>query len=357
MDDIETGTIKKSEYIHLTNELFSDLLSTMTPNDLSNYLQIKRQKLGIMRNIPLSKLFFLFERENTLNVISHQVHLSETVELIAGTIVSEDIRQYRGFLLNIERASIYFYLFYWIFRLLNNFKVSKGALESYNSFWYFYEFLWNIQFPWGLIRPGSISHPISPPQVSVIHKIIRLQQKQAWKIAKSIEGETRLKNSLTEVSFSIDKLIKTGITGPISQSSGKIPPLIVPSSYLKRQSAQNFLKFTYTTENNLLNVLRVMYTELILSLDQISQMLKNYSITPQETSRSLNGEATTSFLTTLGESHLSLNILDNQVVYFNFIPPQMMNITGVIESLSICPRFLKSIILLIFDPEFLLFIE
>ncbi|MFX0124911.1 MAG: hypothetical protein ACFFAE_14870 [Candidatus Hodarchaeota archaeon] len=358
MDNIGTKTKEKPPLVHVTTEKFSDLLSTMTPSDLSNYLQSKREKQKLMKDIPLSKLFFLLERENSLNAISHQVHLSETIEFIAGMIVSDDIKQYRGLLLNIERASIYFYLFYWLFRFLNNLKTSRLALESYSSFWNFFEFLWELQFPWGLIRPGAISHPISHTQVPEIQKVIIIQQKNAWKIAKFIEKDTAIKDTLKEAkNLSLDIVKKTGITGPMARASGAIPYLINPTSSPTRQSAQSFLKYTYATDNSLLNVLRVSYSELILTLNIISQLLKEYSMMSLDTFKSLNGEASSSFSTTLGESHLTVNILDNQVTYFNFIPPQMINITGVIESLSICPLSLQSINLLLFDPEFLIDFE
>jgi len=346
----KTKIVEKSLLVHATNEL----LSTISPSDLHKYLQTKRKKQRIMKDIPLSRLFFLLERENLLNAISHQVQLSETIELIAGMIVSDDIRRFRGLLLNIERASIYFYLYYWIFRFLNNFKASRLALESYTSFWYLFERIWEMQFPWGLIRPGTINHPITLTQIQEIQKIVITQQKKAWKIAKIVEKKTLMKTTLEGVkNLSMDVIKKTGITGPMIRASGLISPLSTPSFSSIRQSAQNFQKFTYTTEYNLLNVLRVSYTELLLSLNQISQLLQEYSITSQGTLNSLNGEATTTFTTTLGESHLTLNILDDQVMYFNIIPPQMINITGVAESLSTCPTSLKLIILLFFDPEFL----
>ncbi len=352
MDNIDTKTTEKPSSVHVTTEIFSDLLSTMTPSDLNNYMQIKREKQRLMKDIPLSRLFFLLERQNSLNAISYQVHLSETIELIAGIIVSDDIRQYRGLLINIERATIYFYLFYWVFRFLNDFKASRLALESYSSFWYFFEFLWDLQFPWDLIRPGAISHPISHTQVLEIQKVIKIQQKNAWKIAKFIEGEPKMSNTLKGVeTLSLDMVKMTGITGPIARASGTIPPLVTPSSSPTRQSAQNFLKYTYASENNLLNVLRVGYTELILTLNRISQLLKEYSVKSFDTPKSLNGEATTSFSTTLGESHLTVNFFDDQVTYFNSIPPQMTNITGIIKSLSTCPISLQSVILLFFDPE------
>ncbi|MFX1518151.1 MAG: hypothetical protein ACFFC6_17785 [Promethearchaeota archaeon] len=346
---------EKPPLVHDTTELlFSDILSSITTIDLHKYLQTKRKKQRIIKDIPLSRLFFLLERENLLNAISHQVHLSETIELITGMIVSEDIRRYRGLLLNIERASIYFYLYYWIFRFLNNFKASKLALESYTSFWFLFERIWEMQFPWGLIRPGAIVYPITFTQIPEIQKIVITQQKTAWKIAKTIEKKTTMKSTLEGVkNLSLDVIKKTGITGPMARASGLISPFSTQSSFPIRQSAQNLQKFTYTTEYNLLNVLRVSYTELLLSLNQISQLLQEYFITPQGTSNTLNGEITTTFTTTLGESHLTLNVLDDQVIYFNIIPPQMVNITGVMESLSTCPTSLQLVILLFFDPEFL----
>ncbi|MFX1505327.1 MAG: hypothetical protein ACFFDC_04340 [Promethearchaeota archaeon] len=358
MDKNEAKIAKKPPFVHTTTDIFSNLLSTVTTNDLGKYIRIKRDKQKIMKDIPLSRLFFLLERENLLNAISHQVHLSETIELIAGTIVSDDIRRFRGLLLNIERASIYFYTYYWIFRFLNNFKASRLALESYNSFWYIFELIWEKKYPLGLIRPETILHPITLTKIPEIRKIVIIQQKNAWKIANIIEKKTPLKNTLEEVeNLSLNMIKKTGITGPMIRTLGTVTSQTIPSSFPTRHSAQMFLKYTYTTENNLLNVLRVSYTELILSLNQISHLFKGYSISPQGTLNSLNGEATTSFTTTLGESHLTLDILDDQVRYFNFISPQMINMTGVVESLSMCPSSLQSIILLLFDPEFLLYLE
>jgi Ni,Fe-hydrogenase III large subunit len=350
--------IAEKVLVHTTTEIFSDLLSTITSNDLRKYIKVKRDKQRIMRDITLSKLFFLFERENLLNAITHQVHLSETIELIVGTIVSDDLRQFRGLLLNIERASIYFYIFYWIFRFLNNFKASRIALGSYNSFQFLFEQIWEIQYPWDLIRPEGIFDPITLTQIPEIQKIVNTLQKNAWKIANTIEKGKTVKNILEEVeNLSLDMVKRTGITGPMVRTLGTVTSQITPSTPSTRQSAQIFLKHTYTTESNLLNVLRVSYTELILSLNQFSHLLKGYTIMPQGTLNSLDGEATTSFTTTLGESHLTLNILEDQVKYFNFIPPQMANITGIVESLSTCPSSLQSIILLLFDPEFLLYLE
>lgn len=355
MVQLDKNFMRKSSSIHLSPNIISDTLSTISTSDLSYYIQTKREKQRLMKEISVSKLFVKFERENSLNTISHQVHLAETIELISGIIISDDIRQYRGLLINLERVSINMYLFYWFFRLLDDFKTSRLALESYSSFWYLFELLWKQQFPWGLIRPGGISHPISSKNVLEIEKIVFTQQKTAWEIAKAIEKKTIDNKELKEVIIlSADLMEKTGITGPIARTSGAIPVLPPLPSFPTRLSAQNFLKYTYTAENNLLGVLRVSYTELILALERILGLLKEYPRISLDTPKTLNGEATTSFPTSLGESHLTISIIDNQVTYFNFIPPQMINIAGILESLSTCPTSLQLVILLFFDPEFLL---
>ena len=49
MEKIETKKAKKPPFLHVPKENLSDRFSTMTPSDLSNYLQIKRQKQGSMK--------------------------------------------------------------------------------------------------------------------------------------------------------------------------------------------------------------------------------------------------------------------------------------------------------------------
>ncbi|MHA2245180.1 MAG: hypothetical protein ACXADY_09435 [Candidatus Hodarchaeales archaeon] len=353
MDDVEVKSIEKTPVFSFIPEKFSHLLSTMTPSSLTKYLRRRRQKQILMTNIPLSKLFFLLERQQPLNTVSNQVHLSETIELIRGTIVSDDIRQYRGLLLNIERAMIYFYLFYWIFRFFENHNAARKSFEGYSSFLHIFESVWQLKFPWGLIRPAAILQSFPLSKIPEIRKIIVFQQKKAWQIAKCIERKTTIKTILKEVKIlSLNNVKTTEITGPIARASGAIPSLIVPSSVPTRQSAQQFLKYAYATDNNLLNVLRVGYVELILALNQISQLLQVFPIKSLDTSmKPLNGEATSSFSTILGESHLTVNISDDQVVYFNFIPPQMSNMSGFTKILSTCPTSQKPIALLFFDPE------
>jgi len=353
MENIEIKTTKKINNFRFFPEIFSQLLTTITINDLRKYLHKKRNKQRLKTDIPLSKLFFLLEREQPINAISHQVQLSETIELITGTIVSNDIKQYRGLLLNIERAMIYFCLFYWIFRFFEEHKTAIISFESYSSFQYIFESLWQVRFPFGLIRPASIIQPLILSKIPEIKNIILFQQKNAWLIAKYIERKLKIENTLAEPKIlSLDNVKTTGITGPIARASGAIPSLTTPSSVPTRQSAQLFLKYAYATDNNLLNVLRVGYVELILAINRISQLLKNFPIKSLDTSiKPLNGEATSSFSTVLGESHLTVNISDNMVHYFNFIPPQMSNITGFIKILSSYPISMRPIILLFFDPE------
>lgn len=353
MDNDEIKTIEKTPKSHFNPEIFSHLLSTMTPSDLTRYLRDRRYKQRLMTDIPLSKLFFLFERERHLNTISHQIHLSETIELIKGTIVSDDIKQYRGLLLNIERTMIYFYLFYWFFRFSENHKAARMSFGGFSSFQYIFEFLWELRFPWGSIRPSATLMPIHISKIPKIREITSFQLRTAWQIAKCIERKSDSKSTLNRTEILSPKNVKnTGITGPIARASGVIPSLVTLSSIPTRQSAQLLLKYAYASDNNLLNVLRVSYAELILALIKISQLLKEFPGRSLDTSiNSSNGEATSSFITILGECHLTVNISEDQVTYFNYIPPQMTNIAGFKKILSTCPKSLRPIILLFYDPE------
>ncbi len=353
MDSVEVKTTEKTPFTHFNPEIFSQLLTTITSNDLTQYLHNRRDQQRLMKDIPLSTLFFLVEREQPLNTISHQVHLSETIELISGIIVSDDIKQYRGLMLNIERTMIYFYLFYWIFRFFEEQKTAKMSFEGYYSFQRIFESLWQLRFPRGLIRPGAILQPLNPSRIPEIQRIIFFQQRNAWQIAKCIEKKLKIKKILIEQEILSSTEVKnTGITGPIARASGAIPALNSPDSIPTRQSAQLLLKYAYSNDNNLLSVLRVSYVELILALNRISQLLTSYQVRSINASKKpLNGETTVSFSTVLGESHLTVNISDDQVRYFNFIPPQMSNMAGFDKILSTCPVSLKPIVLLFFDPE------
>ncbi len=199
MDDVEVKTTEKTPSFHFIPEVFSHLLSTMTPSSLTKCLLRRRDKQRLMTDIPLSKLFFLLERQQPLNTISRQVQLSETIELIRGTIVSDDIRQYRGLLLNIERAMIYFYLFYWIFRFFENYNAARKSFEGYSSFLHIFESLWQLKFPWGLIRPEAILQSFPLSKIPEIRKIIVFQQTNAWQIGKCIERKTTIKAILKGV--------------------------------------------------------------------------------------------------------------------------------------------------------------
>ncbi|MFX0207836.1 MAG: hypothetical protein ACFFDT_17745 [Candidatus Hodarchaeota archaeon] len=230
MNNVEIKTTGRINEFYFFPEIFSQLLSTMTTSDLTGYLSKRRSKQRLKTDISLSKLFFLLEREQPINAISNQVHLSETIELIRGTIVSDDIKQYRGLLLNIERAMIYFYLFYWIFRFLKERKTAEISFYCYSSFQHIFESLWQVRFPCGLIRPGSVVLPLNLSKIPEIQKIIIFQQKNAWLIAKCIERKLKIKNTLMELEIlSLDDVKTSGITGPIARASGSIPLLISPA--------------------------------------------------------------------------------------------------------------------------------
>jgi Ni,Fe-hydrogenase III large subunit len=306
-----------------------------------------------MTDIPLSKLFLLLEKECRFNTISCQVNLAETIELITGSIISENIRKYRGLFLNIERASNFFYLFYKFFQFFKDDQTSKMAFDAYSSFTAVFEILCDNSKPWGIIRPATILKPLQGGSVPTTRRKILHNQKIAWKIAKEVELGEMVKSSLKGVeNLTLNDIRKTSITGPIARASGAIPSLSRPQIIRARLSALQFLQFSYTTEGNLWNILRVCYSELILALNRIDLLLQEFLIFPEDLlKKSISGTASSSFPTFLGEGHLTVNLSQSQIKYFNYVLPGISNLVGITNLVEKCPDSLKPLILLFFDPD------
>ncbi|UCE14872.1 MAG: hypothetical protein JSV04_06735 [Candidatus Heimdallarchaeota archaeon] len=353
MDSIEGNKTRRLPSIHFIPEITPSDSIKLIPSNIREYLQKKREQQVIMTDISVSELIFLLERESPLNAISHQIHLSETIELITGTLVSDKIYRFRGLMLNFERAMIYFYLFHRIFELLKEFQMAKAALRGYSSFQRIFETLWDLKFPYGLIRPADITQPLLENKIPKIRHIFQYQVKIGWKIAKHIEKKIEINDALKKFDlFSPDDVKSIGLSGPIAQASGVLPVLNPITSTYPRKSAQHFIQYAQTSESNLWGSLRVGYVELILALNRTSLLLQAYPVSSQTISQeTLNGEVTSSFLTTLGNSHLTINLSNGTVKYFNYISVQMANMAGITKLLSICPNELKSIILLFYNPE------
>ncbi len=322
------------------------------PVNYNDYLSKRRQKMELLKNIEISKLFSIIERENPLLSISYQIHLSEVLELIDGMIVTKDIRSYRGLLLNLERVQTLFFIFYRIFLF---FDYKQDASISYNGYvnvQRIFDELWQFHYPWGLIRPGTVLHPLPSTLLPKIQRIIQFQQKSGERISKIIERNKLIVNTLKEVDLFTKEEAKTlGITGPILRSLGFIHPNDKKNPSIIRYSAHNYLQHSFSTENNLWNLLRVCYVDLLLALNRSSQLLKPFTIQTENVSKNpLNGEFTSSFPTTLGEMHLTIDVSDDVVTYFNIIPPEMINMIGITRILSKTPNHLHPLILLFFDP-------
>jgi len=309
--------------------------------------------MELLKNIPISKLFTIIERENPLLSISHQIHLSEVLELIEGIIVSEDIRSYRGLLLNLERVQTLFYIFYKIFLFFEDVQDAYISYNGYLNVQGIFNKLWQFHYPWGLIRPGTVLQPIPPTILPKIRKILRVQQKSGERISKTIEKNKLISTTLKEIELLTKTDAETlGLTGPILRSLGIIYPNGSKGPSIIRYSAHNYLQYAFTTENDLWNLLRVCYVELILALDRSCQLLKPFSIQREETQRNpLNGEASSTFPTVLGHMHLTIEISDDYVTYFNIIPPEMVNVVGITKILSKTPISLHPLIFLFFDPR------
>lgn len=353
MDSSEGDVSKKNSSIHFIPKISSHSNKVFIPSNLTEYLRLKREKQRLRTDVTLSELFSSLETEQSLNIISRQIHLSETIELIMGILVTSDMTQYRGLLLNFERVMIYFYLFHRIFQLLKEFQMAKAALRGYSSFQRIFETLWELKVPYGVIRPAAITQPLLEGKIPKIRHIFQDQEKISRRISKHIERKIKIKDTLKKFDLlSPDDTKSIGLTGPIARASGVLPVLNPITSTYPRKSAQDFIQYTHTSESNLWASLRVGYVELILALNRISLLLKAYPASVETISQeTVNGEITSSFLTTLGNSYLTINISDGTVKYFNYIPDQMTNMVGITKLLSMCPDELKSIILLLYNPE------
>jgi Ni,Fe-hydrogenase III large subunit len=327
---------------------------TVPKIDLSTYLSKKREKQISMTDISLSNLFLLFENGDPFTLISRQILLSESVELISGKDISKEILEYRGFLLNIERAMTYFYLFYKIFDYYDDSNYSRLSLNSFAALQFIFKIAWEFGFPWGVVRPAAMLKPILPDRIPAIKKILENQEKIAYKIAKKIENSNRLKNQLDSIkTLTYDDLRKNGLTGPINRTLGSITLFRSRSSINGRRSAQNFVQFAYTDNNTLWNLLRISHVELILALNRALILLKPYNVkTFNLDEEKLNGEITQSLQTTLGEIYLTINISDNRAKYFNYIPPQLSNKLGIEKIMEKCPSSLYPLIFHFYHPEY-----
>ncbi len=349
--------------IYSPNQISLKLIDKMDPRgiktvnedlliDFNEILKIKNHKQTIMTNISLSNLFLLLERGDSLTSISRQVVLSEIIELISGSIVSDNIWKYRGLLLNIERAMAYFYLFDKIFQYFGDSNYSHLAYECFLAFQQIFEIAWEIRFPWGFIRPGAMLEPIEIHNIPKIKKILLFQELSASSIAKRIEKSAKLRKQLQEVKIlENDEIRKSGITGPINRTLGILPNPIHVSTEIARKSSEYFIQYAYTRKSNLWNLLRVSYAELILALNRISKLLKPFNVEKNDlTKKEIFGDFINTFQTVFGEGYLTVSISHSKVSYFNYIPPQIVNRLGIEQLIEKCPPSIHPLLLLYYQP-------
>ncbi|NHJ00774.1 MAG: hypothetical protein EAX86_01475 [Candidatus Heimdallarchaeota archaeon] len=323
-------------------------MNTQTFN-LEEYISEKRKQFASKRNLPVEEVFNTLEKESPLFSISRQIHLSEAIEYISGVKVPVVLQRYRGFLLNLETALIYFCLFTNYFNYLENENAEMEVNRGYIANQQIFEVINRERFPWNLVRPAITPPPLESDQVSNIRRFLDVQKNIAIKIAKKVEKIEYSSPSFYEDLFTPEEIKKLGITGPITRIQGILPKNQTTSTI--NPPASRFLKFSYTTENNMTTLFRIAYAELILALNQASVLLgefkpiydAGFSIPPKI------GECTSTFTNILGNCHLTIQISNDNIKYFNIVPQQVSNYSGMKELLSrgLNNRFL----LLFYDPE------
>ena len=121
-----------------------------------------------IQNKTIEETYSILTNDNNLNSLSIQIQLSEGLEIISGIFVNEKVRKFRGFLLNLEKISLFYYLYKRIadiFDIEPLFEVSSLGLNTNN---HTFTDLWGVSFPHKMVRSGFMEEEISEGSISKI---------------------------------------------------------------------------------------------------------------------------------------------------------------------------------------------
>jgi len=306
-----------------------------------------------IQNKTLEETYSLLENDHELNALSRQIHLSESLETLTGIFLSEKMRIFRGFLLNLEKVSQFFNLFIRIADIYNIEALLEVSSVGLDTNKHVFEELWGDSFPKEMIRPGLIREGISEKDIQKTLRIVKKQQKLVTTIRKMVKKSKTLKKGLENYSNLTEaEILKSGLTGPLARSVNIVTPLIKLSTSLNRFSSSQFSQFATSQTSNPSGILEICNVELRLALERMMLLLpKIFGKISFSESELKNGSISSSFALSFGINHLTVEIAECSVKYLKFVPFETSNLLGISRLMRINQPSLYQFILLFLNPE------
>jgi hypothetical protein len=306
-----------------------------------------------MQNKTMEETYSILTNYHNLNSLSRQIQLSESLEIISGFFVDEKVRKFRGFLLNLEKISLFYYIYRRIADIYNIEPLFEASSLGFNTNNHTFSDLWGISFPHKMIRSGCIEEEISEGSISKIRNKLHFQQKLTRNIRKTVQNSKTLKKHLKNFSnISEMEILESGLTGPLARSVNVITPLINASTSINHFSSSQFSQFASSQASNLFGLLEICSVELTLALERMLNLLpKIYGRIPITEGELKNGSFSSSFTKSLGVDHLSIEIEGGLTKYLKLVPLETSNLLGLSRLLVMNPPNLYRFILLFLNPE------
>jgi len=306
-----------------------------------------------IQNKTIEETYSILTNDHNQNSLSRQIQLSESLEIISGFFVNEKVRKFRGFLLNLEKISLFYYLYERIadiFDIEPLFEASSLGLSTNN---HTFTDLWGASFPHKMVRSGCMEEEISEESISKIRNKLQFQQKLTKNIRKTVKNSKTLRKLLENFSnISEMEILESGLTGPLARSVNVITPLINASTSINHFSSSQFSQFASSQASNPFGLLEICNVELTLALERMLNLLpKIYGRIPITEGELKNGSFSSSFTKSLGVDHLSIEIEGGLTKYLKLVPLETSNLLGLSRLLAMNPPNLYSFILLFLNPE------
>jgi len=306
-----------------------------------------------LQNKSLEETYSILDNDQQLINISRQIHLSESLETLSGIFISEKMRMFRGFLLNLEKASLFFYLFKKIANIYNIENLLEASSIGLDTNQHTFAQLMGDSFPREMIRPGLIRGEIRENSIPKTLRILKDQQKLVTTIRKMVRKSKTLNQSLENYSnLSKTEILKSGLTGPFARSVNIVTPLIKLSTSFNRFSSSQYSQFVTSQTSNPNGILEICNVEIKLALERMVQLLpKICGKISLSGSQLKNGSFSSSFAFNLGINHLTVEIEEGRTRYLKFVPFETSNLLGISKLMAINPPSLNRFILLFLNPE------
>ncbi|MHA1974656.1 MAG: hypothetical protein ACTSW1_16770 [Candidatus Hodarchaeales archaeon] len=345
----------KLENINNPRDYVQKLINIELNRKLADSFSISSTNDSKLYGMNYLTVFKNYERSSPLNSISFQIHLSETIEKMGRIKASKELAQTRGFFLNIERLLTMFYIFHWAGYIFDDNRIIQVTYAAYSQILNIFQSYMNYFFPWSLTRPNYIYRPELDFSPEILQKKLKTLRKLYKRMVDSIESNKNIIKLEESKIPSENEMKKLNITGPFARAIG-ILPHETRSTSRTTHSSTKYLQFAFNNEPNLMSIVRTSYSEIYLSLNRSMKLIP--SLMTKEnyvTEVNISGEENSTMTYPLGQAHLTLNLTDNKLNYFNFVPVQKNNLYGFKKLVSHFNHPLSSLIKLFYFPEFLVF--